>query len=742
MIRRGVLRALTLLALVAAPLAACDCSPVPTPGPGALSWDRDQPQGVELARLQATFNNTTGALIVTDRRTGRVILENVPGRAFVGARRGSESISEGRGLFYLSDATTASCGGQHITGWGPGNDDGVLIVVGHLLCSTGEVPYRLEMYAQLEGQVAINLDVGGGYNRTMLYPAVAPGAEVYGGGIQFSAVNLRGRQLPILVSEQGIGRGAQPVTFGANTAGAGGQWYHSYAPAPHVITSDLQSWFLTNTEPSVLDLRGADHIALVAFSSSLTARAVSGETPLELVERYTGWAGRMRRLPDWVSAGAIIGMQGGDEKVREVWATLSDADTPIAAFWLQDWCGQRITSFGKQLWWNWELDTDRYPGWEAMSDDLAAEGIRTMIYVNPFLADVSEKENARRNLFEEAREQGFLVTEDGEPYLLLNTDFSAGLLDLSNPDAVAWMQTVLEEEVLSTGASGWMADFGEGLPFDGELAADDAFSFHNAYPERWARLNRELIDRTAGGEDLVFFTRSGFSRSPRYSTLFWLGDQMVTWDADDGLKSAIVGMLTGGFSGFTLLHSDIGGYTAVNNVVNYHRSPELLQRWTEMAAFSPVFRTHEGILPEENHQIFDDAESAAHFGRMARAYVAWADYRRELLDDAAERGTPIVRHPWLLFPDEPLFRGLTFEQYFVGDELLVAPVSDPGATAVNVRFPSGDWVHLFTGEVERFDTPTLQTVQAPIGTPAVFFRAGSAVGEAIVSNLRDSDVIN
>ena len=58
--------------------------------------------------------------------------------------------------------------------------------------------------------------------------------------------------------------------------------------------------------------------------------------------------------------------------------------------------------------------------------------------------------------------------------------------------------------------------------------------------------------------------RSASNLSPRFSPLFWLGDQLVTWDQYDGLQTAITGMLSGGFSGFSLIHSDTGGYTTLD----------------------------------------------------------------------------------------------------------------------------------------------------------------------------------
>ena len=127
----------------------------------------------------------------------------------------------------------------------------------------------------------------------------------------------------------------------------------------------------------------------------------------------------------------------------------------------------------------------------------------------------------------------------------------------------------------------------------------------------------------------------------RYSTLFWLGDQLVDWNKHDGIKSAVTGLLSSGFSGYALEHSDIGGYTAIDNfLLKYHRSKELLMRWIELGAFTAVFRTHEGNRPGVNHQIYSDEETLRHFDRFARVYAAWKPYRIELVREAAATGLP------------------------------------------------------------------------------------------------------
>jgi alpha-glucosidase len=131
----------------------------------------------------------------------------------------------------------------------------------------------------------------------------------------------------------------------------------------------------------------------------------------------------------------------------------------------------------------------------------------------------------------------------------------------------------------------------QGLPYDVVLySGADPKRYHNRYAEEWAETNREAIREAGRGEDIVFFNRSGYTRSPRYCTLFWLGDQLVDWNKHDGIKSAVTGLLSSGLSGYALEHSDIGGYTAIDNfLLKYHRSKELLMRWIELGAFTAFF---------------------------------------------------------------------------------------------------------------------------------------------------------
>jgi alpha-glucosidase len=363
-----------------------------------------------------------------------------------------------------------------------------------------------------------------------------------------------------------------------------------------------------------------------------------------------------------------------------------------------------------------------------------------LIYISTFLSNTSGHDT----LFREAEKAGYLVKQqDGTPYLIRNTDFFAGMVDLSNPKACEWFKSVIKTELIGhAGASGWMADFGEALPFNAVLAGGASPSeWHNHYSEEWAEINRQAIEEAGRGNDVVFFNRSGYTQSPGSATLFWLGDQLQTWDDFDGIKTAVVGLLSGGISGFSLLHSDTGGFNAFavkladREIPIIARSKELLMRWEELSAFNSVFRTHEGLNPAISAQFDTDAETSAHFARMAKVYKALAFYRKQLVEEAARTGHPVVRHPFLEYPDDQNTYGLRY-QFMYGSEFMVAPVLDPGVTSVQMYLPKGDWTNLWTGESASLPVGRWMEVAAPLGKPAVFYKRGSSVGRQLVAALK------
>jgi len=681
-------------------------------------------------------------IVVTHPENDGVLWATPPGENFLSAAELEVDVEENRGSFTIEEdvrTATADQTIEHVE-----REDEALVLSGTLSGTRSDTPYELRFTEPSDGHLRFDVSTQNDrFERITIRYASDRGERCYGFGIMPSRLDLAGEEVPVVVQEGGIGRGHPIIDplMELVASGSSGGPLTTYVSMPYYLSDRGYSLFLENAAYSAFDLTGEDVFEVRALSGRLEGRILAGESPLDRIERFTEYAGRMDQLPDWFHDGAVIGMQGGTERVREVWSELRERDTPISSFWLQDWVGQRDTIIGKQLWWNWERDETRYPGWDELRADMESEDVYLLGYINPYLSDVAEKGTYDRNLYREAIENGYVVEdEDGEPYTVTITDFPSAIVDLSDPEAREWYRDVIEENLLGAGLRGWMADFGEALPFDGELESADPETYHNRYPVEWAKLNREAIEGV-GRDDVVFFTRSGFTRSPAYSTLFWEGDQMVTWHEEDGFKSAILGLLTGGISGVSLNHSDSGGYTSIQKWgVGYGREEGLLKRWLEANAFSPVYRTHEGNQPGENVQFYSTGETYDFFARFAKVYAALADYRREVMEEAAEKGHPVVRHPLLHYPDDVRAHRLRY-QYMLGEEFMVAPVVEKGATERTVYLPDDKWTHVWSGRTYDARGGRSVRIDAPYGEPPVFYRAGSDAGRQFVENLREYGVL-
>jgi alpha-glucosidase len=300
------------------------------------------------------------------------------------------------------------------------------------------------------------------------------------------------------------------------------------------------------------------------------------------------------------------------------------------------------------------------------------------------------------------------------------------VVDFTHPEAAAWFsETVIGRNMLDFGLSGWMADFGEYLPSDVRLAdGRDAMLAHNAWPVLWAEVNAAAVASRGKTGQALFFMRAGYSGVQAHCPLLWAGDQSVDFSRHDGLQTVICAALSSGLLGNAHHHSDIGGYTSLFGNV---RTPELLMRWAEMAAFTAVMRTHEGNRPTENLQVDQDPEVLAHFARMTRIYRRLGPYLCALSVEAAETGLPLQRPLFLHFEDDPR----TYAEqtaYLLGADLLVAPVIEAGAARRTAYLPAGAaWIHLWSGE--RFEGGRSVEVDAPLGQPPVFFHEGSPWAE-------------
>lgn len=337
---------------------------------------------------------------------------------------------------------------------------------------------------------------------------------------------------------------------------------------------------------------------------------------------------------------------------------------------------------------------------------LRQRGFRFLGYANPFVATNLEH-------YPELAKDGLLLKNaQGDVYDHLAPNGTSAHADLSLPAARDYVKSHLRRMVLELGMDGWMSDFGEWVPLDAVNAAgDDPVAYHNRYPVEWHRLWREVMDEVRSDGDFAVFARSGWTGVQSVSQIHWAGDQEATFSPHDGLPTVVPALLTLGISGVPWVTHDIAGFSGGPS------TKELFLRWTELGAFTPIMRTHEGNKKEDNWSWESDAETTAHFARFARIHAALEPDFLELAAEAAETSAPILRHLMLVFPDDPGSRGV-HDQFLIGDRLLVAPVVTEGATSRSVYLPPGTWYHVWTGQPHEGGGSV--DVPAPIGEPPVF----------------------
>lgn len=535
--------------------------------------------------------------------------------------------------------------------------------------------------------------------------------EFMGFGEQYSFLTMKGRRVPIWTEENGLGRAP------GHRVPPRGDLFASYYPMPYFLdprgmgfVSDSSAYqeFLLCENSDVWSVEVWD-------DRPFSLQVLRGPEPMDVISQLTEITGRPVPIPDW-GWNLWLAAQGGDDQVREVLDHADAAGIPYSAIWVQDWVGQR--EFAPGLWgvkYRWKEDPDFYTDLRGLIADVHSRGKKFLGYFNPFIPPEFEQEP--NSFYVEGSEEGYLIQDaDGEPFDFVLSVFESSLVDLTNPAAVDWFKEHARV-ALDLGMDGWMADFGEWLPWDAQLHEGISPYVHNIYPELWHRANLEVLQEKRPDGDFILLTRSGHLHSAGVNQVVWAGDQEAEWDIYDGLPTALKANVSHSLSGVPFVTHDIAGFSGGPS------TKELWQRWVEFGAFTPIMRLHDGLQKLENWHFMRDEESAAFLKRFATIHNLLTPYLMELAELALEKGYPLVRHP-LLIENTPALREVD-DQYFLGPDLLVAPVLTPETESRSVRFPAGRWRPIFGGEVVV--GPTDRDIHAPIGSPPIFAREDSTV---------------
>lgn len=241
------------------------------------------------------------------------------------------------------------------------------------------------------------------------------------------------------------------------------------------------------------------------------------------------------------------------------------------------------------------------------------------------------------------------------------------------------------------------------------------------------RLCYETMVEKWGEDGFHDFARSAYDRD-RAVTTVWDGDAHSNFT---GLRYTVAGGIRAGLIGFSHWTSDTGGYVREGD----EPTEELWARWMHHSAFTPEFL----IMIGTGHTPW----YAPYTERLVSILKQTANLHHDLIPfiksytyQATQNGVPIMRALFLESPEDDKVYTIS-DEYFFGEEFLVAPIVNEGGSRT-VYFPKGADYLEYYNKTNVYKGGSTAQVQLELEYSPVYIKAGSIVprGDIVQANNR------
>jgi len=438
---------------------------------------------------------------------------------------------------------------------------------------------------------------------------------------------------------------------------------------------------------------------------------IYGPQPDQVVARYREMTGAAPLLPLWAYGfWQCRERYSSQQQILDTAAEFRKRQIPVDVM-VQDW-----QYWGKYGWNAMKFDENFYPKPAELMSALHHDNFHMVI-------SVWAKFGVQTDVNKEFVHDGLILKSaaaTGEPGESKETE---DWVDLFNPKAQALYWKDLDRGLFHDGLDGWWLDASE--PEGDPLKNDNTYlgsgrTVRNAFP---------LFETTAvykgqraadENKRVVILTRSAFTGQQRNGIINWSGDISANWDT---LRRQIPAGLNFGISGFPYWTTDVGGFFRPRDQYTSAAYHELLIRWFQFGAFSPIFRVHGYQSETEMWKYGPQVESILReydelrYRLMPYIYsTAWG---------VTNRGETMMKALPFVYPGDQSLRDVS-DQFLFGDSLLINPVTEPNATTRKIILPAGsDWYDFWSGQKSRGG----QTIvaDAPLDKMPILVREGSIV---------------
>merc|ERR1711871_600070 len=416
-----------------------------------------------------------------------------------------------------------------------------------------------------------------------------------------------------------------------------------------------------------------------------------------------------------------------DEKdVATIEQAFEDLDYPMDVIWLDI----EHTDGKRYFTWNGNL----FPNPIEMQKNVSAHGRKMVTIVDPHI-----KRDNGYHIHDEATRLGlYIKNKDGADYDGWCWPGQSSYLDFTSPNVRQWWGEKFSTDVYkgSTLDLYTWNDMNEPSVFNGpevsmqkdtlNLEGLEHRYWHNLYGMYMQQATAEgqvmRTKKTQPAPDRAFvLSRAFWAGSQRFGAI-WTGDNTAEWGH---LKIASPMLLSINLAGLSFAGADIGGFFG-------EPGAELFTRWYQAGAFTPFFRGHAHHDTKRREPwSYGEPYTTIHRTTAIMRYTL-LPYWYSTFYEAYTAGIPVMRTMFTEFPSDPSTFSID-DQWMVGSALLVKPVTESGATSVQVYLPIAlekgirqTWYDFHT--LQRVETTSAQYIaSAPLDKIPVFLRGGRII---------------
>ena len=548
-----------------------------------------------------------------------------------------------------------------------------------------------------------------------LFFDLAAGARCFGLGERFSTIDLRGAKHTLCTTDE-----TKHTEFADSL----------YKAIPFLIVfngDNSYGLFLDSPAPQRWDLDSelSEQAKIELFTREGWDLYIFGPAPLpEILSSYAALTGKAKMPPIWSLGHQQCRWSYPDEEtVREIAREFRERKIPCDTIYLDiDYMDEyRVFTHSKE----------RFPTFEKMIKDLREQNFNVVAIIDPGV-----KQDEKYAVFTEGKKKN-LFCKDIEDELFIGQVWPghSAFPDFLKEETRDWWADKHSFHVKNDIAGIWndmnepalfnlhkpLPDKMDALPTDSlqhftqtvEGRRVGHLEVRNLYGSLMCKSTHQGLTQQRPNERPFVLTRSATAGIQNYAAV-WLGDN-YSWYQH--MAKSIPMLLNMSMSGVSFCGVDIGGFFG-------DCSPEMLIRWYELGIFYPLFRNHcwvEGRA-QEPFSYSDDTEGKIR--SLIETRYALLPYIYSLFWEHNCTGAPLMRSLVWHYPEDSVAANID-DEFMLGANILVAPITERAKSFRNVYFPKGLW-HPFAGGKPIEGGQSLP-IEIPLGTVPAFVRDGAII---------------